>query len=118
MTDQELAVHPLRKELEAHPEYIDLRTRIGKLDQDRLTLAYGMTPKKAQGIVAAHFRLPVDDVEMVRHKHGGMMFFANYHRQTKLYKTVGQLGAVSTRRKWQKGTIFSGHLWVREKGKA
>jgi hypothetical protein len=94
-------------------EYSDLSHNVGKIEgRDMLVMGYDLTPKKAKAIVAEKFNIPVSDVEMVTHKHGGKMFFPSYHNQRKLYDNVYQLGAISTRRKDQKGSIMYGKLWV------
>lgn len=105
--------HPMRSELETCPEWADQKTSIGTVDRDMLTLAYNMTPRKALLAVAAHFNLTEADIDMEKHKHGGHMFFLSYHSKKNTKKQCIQLGAVSPRRKWQKGTIFYGQLWVR-----
>lgn len=85
---------------------------IGKVDKGMLKLGYDFSPKKALKQVAEYFNIPETDINMAKHKYGGTMFFASYHNQKELYKKFSQLGAVSPRRKEQKGTVFSGSLWV------
>ena len=53
-----------------------------------LQVGYDFTPKKAAAAVASYYDIPVEDVVLLAHKHGGYMFFPNSHLQPELYKKV------------------------------